>query len=481
MIMPALALRCGALSQVDDAAKAVRVTKDGRRRQGSTSSLNKRTRKPRTESAFKSIVPTSGGNDRDPLSLVGSEFLVRGEYPLAALERREDANNNAYSSRHSPRHCPAGRHRDEIIHGTISRGQIDELDEIVNSVSTSSTSLSDNTRQLIHNQISNDRCHSLQQIQLRQEILQNIHGKRRCFPTCPRCFGELTYLFLRKRKSRDNNNQSASCVSAVEIHSGNESAKFKIRHLLPPVCMNCRTHLLFEGTEMKFLMMENFNVWIDKCRNRSDSEDDVDDGDYRRRRRGSKASDNAGPYDFNDPRNAKIFIVELPPTPMPLDDMPTPRCSNSTRSEKSFFPECNFGDGRGMTLGADASTFSTSTNKPYRRKGQINYEHNLKVVVDENEKHEQHVNSEIPDENRQDEAIDPVDYTTNRKSDGKSFSFDEDPFLGDDSGIGFTTLGVVDSVDGSPPLAKNSTESTERISIHTASEERMILEHYSMK
>ena len=231
---------------------------------------------------------------------------------------------------------------------------------------------------------------------------------------------------------------------------------------------------------MKLRMLENFNVWTDKCRLHSDSEDEVDDGDYRRRQRGN-ANDNAGPYDFNVPRNAKIVIVELPHTPMPLDDIPTPRCSNSTRSEKSLFPECKFSDERGMTLEVDTSTLSDSTKKPYRRKGQLNYEHNLKIVLDENVKHEKHLKRKVPDENHQDEAMEPVDFMSNRKSDGKFFSFDDDPFLGDDSGIGDNTLGVVDSVEGSPPLAKNSTESTERISIHTASEEQMILEHYSMK
>ena len=129
-------------------------------RQGSTSSLNKRTRKPRTEDAFRSIIAVPGDHrdQRDPLSLsLGGEFESRRRggdaaadggfpshspryvprgYPLAALERRGDASSPGgrsaasssggggkgrrstdypYSGRHSPRYCPAGRHRDEMM------------------------------------------------------------------------------------------------------------------------------------------------------------------------------------------------------------------------------------------------------------------------------------------------------------------------------------------------------------------------------
>ncbi|KAL3826796.1 hypothetical protein ACHAXA_000622 [Cyclostephanos tholiformis] len=469
-------LRCGDLSNVDDDAhKAVRTTKDGRRRQGSTSSLNKRTRKPRTESAFRSILPPGGRNDRDPLSLVGSEFLLRGgenrphrDHPLAALER-----GDAYKSpRHSPRYCPAGRRRGELIHDhnmSPSNQQWRPADGIGTggrirgdlAISTSSSSLTDNTPRR------NESCHSLQQRKVRQEIIQSIHGTSGPCPTCPNCNGELTYIYVSsaaKRKHRDDNQStSALHVSAIEIHKGVECTKYKLRHLLPPVCEKCRTHLLYEGTEIQYLLMENFNKWVDGCRGESDSEDEGDVDDCRSQHGGDKnANGNAGAYDFNDPRNAKIVVVSRPSTPLPQHQSgPTPRQGNSCHSKRrSTFHECDDNDDRGTTLTDDQlSTFSIGTNRPYRRKGPLNYERNPNVMTGDNmERGKQTINKE-QDEKRQDEATESGDADVTRVFDGKYFSFDDDPFASDDSGNGREGIQL----------------------IRTASEERMILEHYLMK
>ena len=561
MMPPLATLRCGALSQVmaaSDSAeksKVVRTTKDGRRRQGSTSSLNKRTRKPRTEDAFRSIIAVPGDHrdQRDPLSLsLGGEFESRRRggdaaadggfpshspryvprgYPLAALERRGDASSPGgrsaasssgggekgrrstdypYSGRHSPRYCPAGRHRDEMMAspprdddeqrrrpmtpprqqrkptgggggGTQGRRIRGEEDEgIGNSASTgassspspssfsssSSSSLVEDARHIRNqgnnNDNDNDKCHSLQQMKLRQEILQSIHGRRQVYPTCPNCSGELTYLYIssssstsKRRKQppppRDDDNQSTPPrVSAYEIHDGDESARYKMKHLLPPLCVGCRTHLLFEGSEAKYLMMENFNKWVDKCkRGGSDTEDDEG---YRHRRRG-KASGSAGAYDFNDPRTpryARMVIVSCTPTPLPLHNNvgSPPRRGNSSRGEREL------NDEGGMIPEEDTSTLST-----YRRKGQLNYEHSREAVHDDDVKLEQRTKRNVPDENRQDDAAQSVNSKTTRKCDGKIFSFDEDLFLSDDSGDGREGINL----------------------IRTASEEQLILENYSMK
>ena len=101
----------------------------------------------------------------------------------------------------------------------------------------------------------------------------------------------------------------------------------------------------------------------------------------------------------------------------------------------------------------------TSTMSTYRRKGQLNYEHNREAVHDDDVKHEQHTKRNVPDENRQDEAVQSVNNKTTRKCDGKIFSFDDDLFLSDDSGDGRESIKL----------------------IRTASEEQMILENYSMK
>ena len=325
---------------------------------------------------------------------------------------------------------------------------------------------------------------------LRQEVLRSIFGRgyRVDRPTlCPNCRGDLTYIYVSSTVRTSIG--SPPCVSAINVDDGADSARSILQHLLPPVCKVCRTHYLFEGTEMKFLMMENFNSWIDGCRRESsdleggDDDDDDDDDDDRndddrddRYRegdgKGGRGRDNAragGTYDYNDPRHAKIVIVGCPPTPVhqPNETSATPRRDNGRRGDRDsyFFRGINDDDdddgvgGRTMltTTSDQQSTFSTGTNKTYRRKGELDYERNNNGTNTEREERTQRT---VDDEKREDDATGTIDEdATTRAFDGKYFSFDEDPFASDDSGDG-----------------------RERIQlIRTASEERMILEHYSMK
>jgi hypothetical protein len=74
-------------------------------------------------------------------------------------------------------------------------------------------------------------------------------------------------------------------------------------------------------------------------------------------------------------------------------------------------------------------------------------------------KQEQHAKWEVPDENRQDEAVQSVNNETTRKRDVEIFSFGEDLFVSDDSDDGRESVKL----------------------IHTASEEQTILDNYPMK
>jgi hypothetical protein len=220
---------------------------------------------------------------------------------------------------------------------------------------------------------------------------------------------------------------------------------------------------------MKYLMMENFNSWIDGCRRESDSEDDDgyhDDDTCNDRHhgggKGAHGNNAVTSYDYNDPRNAKIVIVGCTPTPLhPDETLPTPRRNNSCHGDRgSFFRECDANDDRERMLTDDQnSTFSIGTNKPYRRKGELDYEQNINVMTGDDVEREQRKQHWAHDEERQDEATEAGDEDATRVFDGKYFSFDEDPFASDDSGNGREGIQL----------------------IRTASEERMILEHYSMK
>ena len=387
--------RCGALSQVihdnddddDDGSDAVssivRITKDGSgrriRQPGTTSSLNKRTRKPRTEAAYKVIVSPAAKNR---LSLVG------GDYPLAILERREPHQQQQLQG---VSRSPIKRHNSNKQQQQSTRQATSLDDIIIDTCLTASSSVSGITPDMIH-----------EQKKIKQRILSSIHGSKKDYPTCPKCRGEITYLYLsriarrRKNHTTDNNHESLHVVSAREIYyngNNNDSIKRKIENLLPPICTACNMHLLFDTSEIKYLMMENFNIWLDCNSNISNNT--------------MKSSSNRSTprdYGYTNPQNVKLVIVEhysipnitttlstpkiTPPTLTKQEMSGTSRCSNititnncedgTTISENAILGE----QFHGIDKSSSSSSISClSATKPYRRKGQIDYEQSEVVVV----------------------------------------------------------------------------------------------------
>ena len=386
--------RCGALSQVihdnddddddnSDAVSVVRTTRDGSgrriRRPGTTSSLNKRTRKPRTEAAYKIIVSPAAKNR---LSLVG------GDYPLAILERREQHHQQLQGVSRSP----IKRHDNNKQQQQAPRRTTSLDDIVIDTCHTESSSV-------ISGITPTDMVHR-EQAKIKRRILTSIHGSNKNYPTCPKCRGELTYLYLsrstarrRKQHATDNNHDSFNnFVSAREIYNGNESIKTKIENLLPPVCTECQMHLLFDTTEMKYLMMENFNIWLDGSSDSKNDDDDEKNTMNNRNNNSRRQQQRRGAYDYNNPQNVKLVIVERFATTtsscQKQETSGTPRRSNNTNtnncdededgttSENAILGEQYDG------IGKSSSNLSVlSATKPYRRKGQIDYEEPEVVVV----------------------------------------------------------------------------------------------------
>lgn len=387
-----MVLHCGALSQVDDNSKVVRTTPDGSRRQGSTLSLNKRSRKPRTKRAFKSATPRN--HNHDPLSLVGAEFLVKN-YPLTILERRGQLSNPGRRREKSPRDNDRATPRHQYEIGYNEEERLQQLDKLVyrnnsgasarkrgfNAIGnllsgcTSSSSTGNSPRHL-HNGSRSGASRACGGPRhghaTRQKIIRQVHGEHRteaASPTCPKCSGDLTYLYMSTSKQ------------IREVQSGNVSTKEKLQSLLPPLCTKCKTHLLFENTECKFLMMENFQRWVESGFDDENSEDDED-------------GDEEDHYKFNDPRYARLIVVNATPSSANIDihiatsfgsnapcqsmDDSTPRLSNrSTASERSTprifaFDEAMMEFAKNPLL-SGLSSLSEGAHRPYRRKGQLHY------------------------------------------------------------------------------------------------------------
>ncbi|KAL7548763.1 hypothetical protein ACHAWF_012018 [Thalassiosira exigua] len=357
-----MVLKCFSLSQVDDKqrlSKVVRSTRAGHRRQGSTSSLNQRSRKPRTKDAFRTVKARDEG-ENDPLSLVGSELLVR-DYPLAVMERRSPTSGGREGDEERLRRLETIVRRDGTEAGS---GRKRGPDEIGSMASTATSTLSSEAPQNIRN-----------------KAIRRIHGKGRPAPTCPQCSGKLTYLYLSRTNERS---RPALC----EIRSGNASYKEKLRNLLPPLCESCRTHLLFEHSECIFLLMDKFNEWLESGLVEECSEDESE-------------SDHRGTYDFGDPRNARLIVVN--PTPPAADvaseqgsrgTVPfpniyveeTPRLNNTTRgnrgTEESSRFTFDYGDAQVMSEKAGFSDLSSMSDGVRKKSlSPPHYEH-LKVICD---------------------------------------------------------------------------------------------------
>lgn len=221
----------------------------------------------------------------DP-ALLGSEvsFDVK-KYPLSALERRD-----TYPSHSSKRGRPQSEEVEEAE-------RLTRLQDVI--YGDSNRSISDSTIESIRKRGLDEigRLLSSRQSQKRttderrrdKELLQQIHTTHRLPFKCLKCSSSLTYLYM---STQPNNARQVH-----EILRGDDPPNVKMQNLLPPLCTKCQSFILFDNAECRWLMMENFDEWVDTgLTSQSDEE-------------------NEPPVNIDcsfDPRNAKLIVMNDP-------------------------------------------------------------------------------------------------------------------------------------------------------------------------
>ena len=506
-----MAFGCGSLSQVNDnivgLGEAESLSSRERRRLGySPCARDARLRKSRFHGAFRKRASAA---DR---SLLTGELLVRPsagldsrEYPLASLERRggedavathpssfqrhcgsilqhEEQDNDEREKRRTPkRKHPRSRcsFSDVTITNVHGRGALEENCDVSRSSSSSSSFVPTTTPQhFMHDQ----RRTSHSGYKTRQQILRKIHG-RRPPPVCPVCSGRLTYLYLSKNEPHQ--------FAVHNIYSERDCGIEKLRHLLPPLCERCRTHLLFDHIECKVLMLQNFEKWLERGFGDDDSE--VEDT-HQQAATGDGTRENG--CNSNNPLNVKLMVVPdetaVDTSAFPqvddslekqmtsdkhasfssvsrMEEHATPRLSNSSRSSsrsRFMFNEEVLYDNPIFT------NSSSLSDKSDRRKGQLHYKHS-----DDGAEQQEMLNG-----HRQSTGQD--------LSAGKSgilhyFSSDDDPSSALHKKVVTEKTDIVGEAAcdaDEPPM--DPTHDNPRASVqlvHTESEELAILGRYSMK
>ena len=303
-----MALRCGTLSQVvvevdeNDIIWELPPKKSAVRWPSSSSiatpivSKDDRHRKPKPRGILKSSIKIrtqdcnhDGDDDEDrndgastpgTSQLSHSSFDDDGEYPLARLEHAG--------------HTPRGNRSLPSSSYPHRRGRIQ----------------SDSTNSDIHNSKRTEEQFT------RQRRRRNNNNLHRLPTKCPICFGKLSYFHI---SSSENANTQQVCKDVDDIHSSrdasatiaailpapitsaalneitnhsNQSKEEKEEYqkilksvcisqsLLPPHCKSCQTYLLFHDIEdCKYDMIKNFERWYDLDNNDVVVDDDRDKSD----------------------------------------------------------------------------------------------------------------------------------------------------------------------------------------------------------
>ena len=525
-------------------------------------SLNKQSRTPLSQKVFKKISNASSSNNNDPLKLVGSDLLVK-EYPLAVLERR-NFNFGGDGDRKSSEHDDD----DDRLHGlkkiiyqnderSLSEGTIasirkrglNQINNLLSSTSFSSnkSNTKDKDTSSQHNiyttQTSSSHNNHLNPLEdydqrAKRQILKKVHGKNiRSPPVCPKCSGNLTYLYMLSSKHNHKRNHRTSSPSTVcEIQYGNESTTTKFKNLLPPLCITCRTHLLFENSDCQHLMMENFNEWVDSG-NGDDDGSCTSESEFVSERE----------YNFNDPRNAKLIVVNdsnpkspsARKSPMKTDiihiatsfgesqmmedggvEGATPRRSNTSQGEGSqeavqsrfdFPDEMSQQPPQPEDLGnnpifSGLSSFSDGPRKYRRKKDHYDHNNSREEVQQDQQRQDSDVSvhsTTTLDPESKSQLSNPNNTAVNvgNKREGISPDYfsDEDPFsqveeVGDsdkedavESGVDDNAQCQAEKTSADTPSNLPDVPSTDSTSpqnvhlIHTESEEYELLSRYSMK
>lgn len=433
-------LSCGSLAQVREERAPAKSEMATRSPKGTASPRSRKRRSRRSRSR------RCGGDD--PLSIVGSDINVR-DHPLAALERRDDDDK--------PRPRKEGRNyieeRLQRLQGQIYKGDRSlspctvasvrkrGLDEI-GTLLLASSSLSSHTSD------EDDEGRKLE-----RRAIKRIHGRSRPAPACPTCKGELTYLCL----SKDGHS-----VNVREAQEEGDSSKGILQRLLPPLCIQCQTQMVYEQSKCKQAMIDNFNAWIEGGRDAREESDEGEEGCSHNRRIAKLIVVNSSrPAEELQKGEPEELGVQVSASFGSSHADITPRLSN--RSERSEEAPFEFVASAAPAPQADENATEGDGEDCEKEEAALPADETEAAVVDDIAPEQ----AEAHDSQR--EGISP-DY----------FS-DDDPFseLGDeevdDDTTAFEPVSGVLSGDSDQQLG-----STESIAlIHTESEERAILESHS--
>ena len=185
-------------------------------------------------------------------SATGSvERLRQEDNPLEILERRNTHNHQIDNVHSNENNC------DEVADCASFESQLSRLQEHIHVRKRGLDKIGKFLPSLTTNQTQNDEYNDdnknnnnrMEDSELKK-ILDDL-GRSNMIFSCPLCSAHLRYTYISSERD------------LVDINSGRDSPRTRLRNLMPPYCSKCQAHLLFDHHQTKEIMIENLERWLE--------------------------------------------------------------------------------------------------------------------------------------------------------------------------------------------------------------------------